>query len=92
LLRSLRSACSARRERLPEPLASSLRARNAALQAVAGELQRKNRLNAKVAQNLQMHICGIFAEVASGAQPAPVYGPSGRQNAAGSQKWLDAVG
>ncbi len=57
--------------RLPEPFASSLRARSTALQASAAELQRKNRLAGRVAQDLQSHIRGIFAD----AQESPVYGP-----------------
>lgn len=85
-------------ERLPEPLASTLRARTLALREIAEQLQRKNRLVASVAQNLQAHIRGIFAELAQIGQERTVYGPPGQHQAgaaAGSsprQWWVDAVG
>ncbi len=78
--------------RLPEPLASSLRARAGALRAVAEELQRKNRLAAAVARNLQSHIRGIFAELAGVAQESQMYGPHGRQQNGAARCWIDALG
>jgi flagellar biosynthesis/type III secretory pathway chaperone len=78
--------------RLPEPLASSLRARSTALQARAAELQRKNRLAGRVAQNLQAHIRGIFADVAAAAQESLVYGPQGQHETGRPRCWVDAVG
>ncbi len=77
---------------LPEPLASSLRAKSLALQAVAKELQRKNKIAADVARNLQSHIRGIFAEVAGAAQESQVYGPQGRHEMSHLRNWVDAVG
>lgn len=79
-------------ERLPEPLASSLRARNAALRATVGELQRKNQLAARVAQNLQSHIRGVFAEVARAAQESLVYGPQGQHEVGRPRSWVEAIG
>ena len=79
-------------ERLPEPLASSLRARNAALRATVGDLQRKNRLAARVAQNLQSHIRGVFAEVARAAQESLVYGPQGQHEVGRPRSWVEAIG
>ena len=79
-------------DRLPEPLASSLRARSVALREIAAELQRKNRLAAGVARNLQAHIRGIFADVATAAQEAVVYGPQGQHETGRPRCWVDAVG
>lgn len=79
-------------DRLPEPLASSLRARSAALREVATELQRKNQLAATVARNLQAHIRGIFAEVAGAAQESLVYGCKGAHQTSSTRCWVDAVG
>jgi flagellar biosynthesis/type III secretory pathway chaperone len=79
-------------ERLPEPSASALRARNAALREIAAELQQKNRLAAKVAQNLQSHIRGVFAELAGAAQETPVYGPRGQHEGRRPRCWVEAVG
>jgi hypothetical protein len=70
-------------DRLPEPLASSIRARGVALRDLAARLQRKNRLAAGVARNLQSHIRGIFAAMAGAAQESQVYGPQGRQGGTG---------
>jgi len=78
--------------RLPEPLASSLRARGGALRAVAEELQRKNRLAAAVARSLQSHIRGIFAELAGVAQESQMYGPHGQQQNGAARCWIDALG
>jgi hypothetical protein len=79
-------------EHLPEPLASALRARSVALRDVAAELQRKNKLAAGVARNLQGHIRGIFAEVAAAAQESVVYGPQGQHETGRPRAWVDAVG
>jgi chromosome segregation ATPase len=77
---------------LSEPLASSLRARSTALQASAKELQRKNRLAGRVAHNLQSHIRGVFADVATAAQESAVYGPHGQHATGRPRQWVDAVG
>lgn len=77
---------------LPEPVSSSLRARGAALRAVATELQRKNRVVAAVAQNLQAHIRGIFAELAKATQETLVYGAKGQPEASSTRCCVDAVG
>lgn len=79
-------------DRLPEPLASSLRARSLALKETASELQRRNKLAASVAQNLQAHIRGIFADVASATQESLVYGPQGQHEMSSPRRWVDAVG
>ena len=79
-------------EKLPEPLASALRARNVALREVAVDLQQKNRLAAKVAQNLQSHIRGLFAELAGAAQEIPVYGPRGQHSSSRPRCWVEAIG
>jgi flagellar biosynthesis/type III secretory pathway chaperone len=78
--------------RLPEPQAASLRARSTVLQASAAELQRKNRLAGRVAQNLQSHIRGIFADVAMAAQESLVYGPQGQHETGRPRCWVDAIG
>jgi hypothetical protein len=78
--------------RLPEPQASSWRARSVALRDIAAELQRKNRLAAGVARNLHSHIRGIFADVATAAQESVVYGPQGQHAAGCPRCWVDAVG
>ncbi len=77
---------------LPEPLASSLRARGVALREVAEELQRGNKIAAAVAHNLQEHLSGIFAELAGAAQESQVYGPQGQHEPSTSRCWVDAVG
>ena len=77
---------------LPDALASSLRARSAALQASAAELQRKNRLAGRVAHNLQSHIRGVFADVTAAAQESPVYGPQGQHATGRPRQWVDAIG
>ncbi len=86
-------------DRLPEPLRSTLRARAAALECAALELQRKNRVAASAARNLQAHLRGVFAALA-GAVAAPVYGPKGpplvggpaEPQLSGGRCWVDAVG
>ena len=78
--------------RVPEPLASALAARNRALREIAAELQRKNRLAAKVAQNLQLHLRGLFAELAGAAQETRVYGPRGQHEGSRPRCWVEAVG
>jgi len=79
-------------DHLPEPLASSLRARSTALQALAEKLQQKNRVAANVAQNLQSHIRGVFAAVAKVGQETGVYGPRGEHESNVERRWIDAVG
>jgi len=77
---------------VPEPLASTVRARCAAVAAEAGELQRKNRVAAEVARSLQEHLRGVFAELAAASREARGYGPEGRPAAGGARTWMDAVG
>lgn len=79
-------------DRLPEPLASSLRARSVALQEAATDLRRKNELAGAVARNLQAHLRGIFADVAAAAQESVVYGPQGQHETGRPRCWVDAVG
>lgn len=78
--------------RLPEPLASALRAKSEGLQQLALELQRKNRLTADVAQNLQTHIRGIFADLANAARETMGYGPEGKREQSATRNWVNAVG
>jgi hypothetical protein len=78
--------------RLGEPLASAVRARSTALQDAAAELQRKNGLVARVAQSLQSHVRGIFAEVAGAAHEPAGYGPRGQHETGTPRCWVDAVG
>mgnify|MGYP005834947563 CR=1 FL=1 len=79
-------------EQAPEPWASRLRARTAGLRELAGELQRRNKLVAHVARQLQSHIRGVFAELAGAAQESTVYGPQGQQEHSHPRCWVDAVG
>jgi len=77
---------------LPEPLASPLRARSEGLREIASELARKNRLVASVAQNLQVHIRGIFADVAKAVQESVVYRADGQHEVRSTRCCVDAVG
>ncbi len=77
---------------LPEPVASALRARSAALQELARDLQRKNKIAASVAQNLQTHIRGVFAEIANVANESLGYSPAGKHEVKRTRCWVDAVG
>ena len=77
---------------LPEPTASAIRARSMALREMAQTLKRKNRLAAQVAQDLQTHIRGIFAELAKVNQEQVVYGPRGNHEQTSTRSWVDAVG
>jgi flagellar biosynthesis/type III secretory pathway chaperone len=77
---------------IPEPLCSALRARNVALHDIATKLQRKNRLAAQVAHNLQSHISAVFTELAKTNQESIVYGPKGQHEQANIRTCLDAVG
>lgn len=77
---------------LPEPSASRIRARNAGLQQVAGELQKKNALVADVARRLQRHIRGIFADLAKAQTETVVYGRNGQHEQSTTRAWVDAVG
>ena len=79
-------------DRLPEPYASALRARIAALERSAAELQQRNKLAATVAHNLQCHIRGVFAELAKATQERTGYGPQGTPESNNPQCWVDAVG
>ena len=79
-------------DRLAEPRRSRLRARSTALGELSRRLQRKNRLVGDVARNLQGHIRGVFADVASAAQETGVYGPGRSGPRSVSRSWIDAVG
>jgi len=79
-------------DRLPQPLASQIRARSVALKEIASESQQRNKLAAAVAQNLQAHIRGIFADVANANQESLVYGPHGQHEMSSPRRWVDAVG
>lgn len=79
-------------DRLPEPRASTLRAKNVALQSAATELQRRNRISATVAQQLLGHLRGVFDELAQATQEAVGYGPQGKVETCSMQCWVDAVG
>ncbi|TWT41867.1 FlgN protein [Phycisphaerae bacterium RAS1] len=77
---------------LPEPLASQILAKNAGLRQAALKLREKNRLAAGVARHLQLHIRGVFAEVAKAGQESIVYGPQGRHEQRNRLSFVDAVG
>lgn len=78
--------------RVGEPLGSRLRARSVPLREVAAQLEKKNRVAALVARNLQEHVRAIFATVAEAdAQPLG-YTPGGRLASGGPTRWIDAVG
>ncbi len=77
---------------LPEPPASRIRARNAGLQQIAGELQKKNALVADVARRLQRHLRGIFADLAKAQTETVVYGRNGQHEQSTTRAWVDAVG
>lgn len=77
---------------LPEPAASALRARNAALQQIALELRQKNGLVARVARHLQSHLAAVFSALAQANQESVVYGPKGQHAARRVRSWVDAVG
>lgn len=78
--------------RLPEPAASLLRARGEAVRQIAADLQRKNGLAGEVARKLQMHLCGVVADLAGGPPEAALYGPHGRQAGGVLRRFVDAVG
>ncbi len=86
-------------DRLPEPAASHLRARTAALRQIAAVLQQKNQLAADVARKLQFHLRGVFTDLAAPPDVA-LYGPQGHRLIAGapqpvgegSRRFIDAVG
>ncbi|MGD8453437.1 MAG: flagellar export chaperone FlgN [Phycisphaerae bacterium] len=77
---------------LPEPLSSVFRARSVGLQCAAAQLQEKNALVARVAQNLQTHIRAVFATLAKDQQETVVYGPQGQHESRNVRSWVDAVG
>ncbi len=79
-------------DELPEPHAAALRAHSTALRQVSQELQRKNRIAARVAHNLQSHIHGIFADVAKVGQESCGYDVRGNPNVSTKRRWVDAVG
>jgi len=90
----LRGACiSELTGRLPEPLASHLRARATGLKQVAAALKQKYAVAARVARGLQADIRGIFAELAKGRQESVVYGARGQQQGHGTPRLIvDAMG
>jgi hypothetical protein len=79
-------------DRLPEPLASQLRAKNEGLRAAARKLEEKNRLVADVARGLHAHVRGVFADLAGANQETVVYGRTGRHDPRVTRSWVDAVG
>lgn len=79
-------------EKIPEPYSSALRARNAALQRVAADLQEKNATVAAVAQSLQSHIRAVFTELAKVNVETVIYGPKGQHEPKPVRTWIDAVG
>lgn len=79
-------------ERIPEPFSSILRARTVALRELATTLEQKNKLAALVARNLQTHVRGMFADIASATLESVVYGPNGNHEQTRKQSWVDAVG
>ncbi len=78
--------------RLPAPENAVLRAQNAALRHTAAELQQKNRLAAEVARRLQMHLRGIFADLAGATDTPAVYGPRGQAQSGSPRRWINALG
>lgn len=78
--------------RLPQALAAPLLARHLGLQTVAAQLQRKNRIAAAVARNLQGHIREVFAAVAKCTQEPAGYSAGGNQARSAALVLLDAVG
>jgi hypothetical protein len=83
---------SALAQHFSEPISSSLRARGAALRAVAIELRRKNNVVSEVARNLQAHIHGIFTDVANASQETLVYGAKGNPEKSRTRFCVDATG
>lgn len=77
---------------LPQAVAAPLLARHAGLQAVAEQLQRKNRIAGEVARNLQGHIRDVFAAVAKCTQEPAGYSAGGNQARSAKLTLLDAVG
>lgn len=78
---------------LHEPAASQLRAKSAGLRDIADKLQQKNRLAARVAQDLQGHIRSIFAQLAKSRQEQVGYGSTGRHEARPDGRLIvDAMG
>jgi hypothetical protein len=78
--------------RLPEPLASQIRAKNEGLRVAARRLEEKNRLVAVVARGLHAHVRGVFAELAGANQETVVYERTGRHDQRVTRSWVDAVG
>lgn len=79
-------------ELLPEPYASQILAKNTGLRQVALKLREKNRLAAGVARQLQLHIRGVFADVAKASQESIGYGPQGQHEQQVRLSFVDAVG
>ena len=78
--------------RLPAAESAILRAKSEVLRRTAAELQQKNRLAAEVARRLQMHVRGVFADLAGATETPAVYGPRGRPEAGRPRQWLNALG
>ncbi|MFO0839420.1 MAG: flagellar export chaperone FlgN [Phycisphaerae bacterium] len=79
-------------DRVPQPFASRIHAKNAALRAIATQLEKKNRLAAAVARGLHKHVRAIFDELTKSARAPVGYGRTGREEQAQTQLWVDAVG
>jgi flagellar biosynthesis/type III secretory pathway chaperone len=78
--------------RVAEPLHSHLQAKMAGLREVAAALRQKNEVAGRVAHDLQVHIRGIFAELAKAQQETVGYGPAGQQRATAARVMVDALG
>ncbi len=78
--------------RLPAAESAVLRAKSELLRRTAAELQQKNRLAAEVARRLQMHVRGVFADLAGATDAPAVYGPRGRPQAGCPRQWINALG
>jgi hypothetical protein len=78
--------------RLPQPHASRIHAKSLALREIAGTLEKRNRLAAGVARNLQSHLRAVLEGLAQGGQESVVYGRSGQFQNAAALNWVDAVG
>lgn len=77
---------------LPEPFASQIAAKTADLRALVEDLAEKNRIATSVAQSLHTQVQAVFAAVVQVGQQPAGYGRTGREQHAGGNRLLDAVG
>jgi flagellar biosynthesis/type III secretory pathway chaperone len=75
-----------------EPVRSQIHAKISGLQALAQQLQEKNRVAALVAQELQNHVQSVFSAVLAPAQSMDGYGPQGERHPTGNRMIVDALG